>query len=73
MAGRSTRFVGGDEVQEGDVIVDDEGYERRVTCSVLEGVRNHLQLDGSAETVVVFDCDVVEVLCGPGIEEYDHG
>lgn len=72
MVGIRTRFVGGDEVQEGDVLIDDEGNERRVTCSVLEGVRNHLQLDGSAETVVVFDCDVVEVRCGDGMEDFDE-
>lgn len=62
----STRFVTGDEVQAGDVIVDEEGNEKRVTFSVLEGGRNHLDVEGEEDTIIVNESDVIEIKCGPG-------
>jgi hypothetical protein len=62
----TTRFVGGDELREGDVIIDDEGNERRVMFAVLEGKANHLDIEGYEDAIVVCADDIFERKCGPG-------
>lgn len=57
-----TLFKPGSEVEAGDVLLNEDGDAVRVAFAIVEGARNHVSLEGSDETIVLTEDDVVEVV-----------